>query len=172
MPNRKTLALTCAAALAATVFALVFAAGAAHGSNEPAVRGAACAHVGEHRSNRSGTEYVCEQRPGDRCPVWHAAHPVRGNWPKPSPCLCPSHPAGHTPSASPSRSKPATQRSSLAASLPPRTPVVTSPAPAPVADQLPVTSGPEVVGLLGVGFLLLGVGGLLYAMPRIARHRS
>lgn len=150
---RKKLTWICAAALAVTAVALVFAAGVAHGSEEPAKRGAACISVGEHRANRSGIEYVCEQRAGDLCPVWHAAHPTKGPWPKPSPCACPSKSTSSAPpvDSSPSASKPA---------------VSTSPAlhtsTTPVAAELPVTGTPTVVGLIAViGLLSVLAGGAI-----------
>jgi hypothetical protein len=152
-----------------TAFAVLLFASAAHGSDEPAVRGQSCAKIGEHRKNRSGTEYVCEQRRGDSCPVWHAAHPTKGPWSKPSPCLCPSKSPSVSPppspskstSTSPSPSRSATPGQSTTSSMPP----VDTPGTGttPVGNTLPVTGTPTVIGAITVfGFLcLLGGGALL-----------
>lgn len=167
-----------AASLAALAALLVGA--AAFGSGTPAVRGQACGHVGEHRNNRSGTEYVCEQRTGDPCPVWHAAHPVKGPWPKPSPCLCPSKSPSTSPAASPStpastsaHASPSSSKTVPAAASPsgsPRPPAVSS-VPVPVADQLPVTGLPTVVFVIAaVGVLLIVGGAVLLIVPLRRRN--
>jgi len=170
MPNRKKLAWICAVAVAVTALALVFAAGAAHGTDEPAQRGAACTNVGEHRKNRSGTEYVCEQRPGDDCPVWHAAHPKKGPWPKPSPCICPSKSPSPSVSSSPSKSASASSspsQSTTSAGIP----AAGAPAPGttPVGNTLPVTGLPTVVigaATVGVLLVLAGVALLVVSLRR------
>jgi len=166
-------AVTGAVALLLTGLALVLAAGVAHGTDEPAQRGAACTNVGEYRKNRSGTEYVCEQRRGDDCPVWHAAHPKKGPWPKPWPCICPSKSA----SVSPSPSRSVTPGQSTTSSTPP----VDTPAPGatPVGNILPVTGLPTVVvGATTVGVLLILAGLILLVVslrrpnPRPRRNGS
>jgi LPXTG-motif cell wall-anchored protein len=156
---RNKLALVGAAALVGVVLGLAFLATDARGSDGPAVRGAACTKVGEHRKNRSGTEYVCAQRVGDDCPVWHAADPKKGPWPKPSPCVCPSKSASapaslHTPKSP--NSKPAASGSASTT---------------PAAKILPVTGAPTTVGAITALGLLMVAGGAAVLLT-LARRRD
>lgn len=122
----------------------------AEGHHEYVRRGQPCSTIGEEGKNRNGVKYVCDQRDGDPCPVFHAANPRKGPWvQRPTP-ECPecSKPVADKPADVPA--KPA----EAAPVAPPKTVV---PPVKPVADELP-TTGPPVWLLAAVGLALLAAG--------------
>jgi hypothetical protein len=155
--NRKVAITFVFAVLASAV--LIAVAAAAFGSDVPVQRGAACTHVGQVAKNRHGVKYVCEQRPGDDCPRYHALNPQPGPWPPRSTLPCAT--CSPSPSPSASGSAHASPTGSKAAANPSGspTPPPTSSTPVPVADQLPVTGVPTVViGIATTGGLLIAAG--------------
>jgi hypothetical protein len=155
LSSRITLVL---AGLAVVVGALLLGAGIGYASDPgPARRGQPCAVEGSYARDRSGDLYICEQRKGDKCNVWHAAEPRSGNWGKPSPCVCPSKSPSLSPSASPSvspsKASPSPSRPTVAGSPS----VAPQPSTVPVGNTLPVT-GAGTYWTVGALLLTAGVG--------------
>lgn len=168
-PNRRTLVTLrtrialAVAGLVVIVGSFLVGSGIAYAGSDtgPARRGQPCDKAGAIVNDRSGDPYICEQRPGDECKVWHAHRPKPGNWGQPSPCVCPSSspgtPASQSLSASP---KPSTSpnKSATAAGSPSITPVGND---APILAVTGTDDTVRWVALAGAAMVLAGAGLLL-----------
>ncbi len=185
MTSTRTKLALGTAGLAVIVGALLLGTGIGYASDKPVKRGDVCTQIGQERKDRSGDVYVCQQKPSDPCPRFHAKYPGGGGSPLP-PCVCPSKSpsasasvspsASKSPSSSPSSSpsmspsKPASGSASTAAS--PSADVQPSLTPASSDGNLPVTGTRDVVLYGGIGLVLVGFGVFLRFGPRIFRRRN
>lgn len=145
-----------------------------------AVRGEPCSPVGAKLQNRAGTWYVCQQRKDDPCAVWHALHPIPGNWGSGPPAACPKCSLSPSASVDPSVTAttthssnpgPATSSTTAAPSATPQGSATSQPGGEDYnhhRNTLPVTGTAENVAALAaiVGALLILLGGAAIAITK------